>query len=94
MLAWFGGISVDLRQATLAPGAHLAIGTLAGGIDVKVPAAWRVESTARAIFGGVSDDVTEPDDAGAPTLTVETTTVFGGVSIRAVAGEAHGSASP
>jgi Cell wall-active antibiotics response 4TMS YvqF len=85
MLAWFGGVAVDLTQARLAPGAELAIGALFGGVDVKVPAGWRVESTARAFFGGVSDDVAEPDDPAAPTLVVQSTTAFGGVSVRAAA---------
>jgi hypothetical protein len=83
MLAWFGGIAVDLRQATLAPDAQLTVGALFGGVDVKVPPGWRVVSTARALAGGVSDDVPEPDDPAAPTLTVESTAVFGGVSVRA-----------
>jgi hypothetical protein len=83
MLAWFGGVSADLRQANLAPDARLTIGVLFGGVDVKVPAGWRVVSTARAFAGGVSDDVPEPDDPAAPMLTVESTTAFGGVSIRA-----------
>lgn len=87
MLAWFGGIAVDLREATLAPEAQLTVGALFGGVDIKIPAGWRVLSTGRALFGGVSDDVAEPDDPAAPTLTVESTAVFGGISIRAVAGE-------
>jgi predicted membrane protein len=83
ILAWFGGVQVDLRQATLAPDARLTIGALFGGVEVKVPADWRIVSTARAFAGGVSDDVPEPDDPAAPTLTVDSTTAFGGVSIRA-----------
>jgi Cell wall-active antibiotics response 4TMS YvqF len=88
LLAWFGGVAVDLRQAKLAPEARLTVGALFGGVDVKVPTGWRVVSTARAFAGGVSDDVPEPDDPAAPTLTVESTTAFGGISIRAVAADA------
>src|SRR5262245_30319561 len=35
MLAWFGGIAVDLREANLAPGAQLSLHTLFGGIAIK-----------------------------------------------------------
>jgi Cell wall-active antibiotics response 4TMS YvqF len=88
MLAWFGGVSVDLSEAKLAPDAKLTIGALFGGVDVKVPTGWRVVSTARAIAGGVSDDIPEPEDPHAPTLVIESTAAFGGVSIRAQAADA------
>ena len=87
LLAWFGGVAVDLREAMLAPEARLSIGALFGGVDVKVPAGWTIESTARAFFGGVSDDVPEPDDPNAPTLTLQSTALFGGVSIRVAAAD-------
>jgi hypothetical protein len=81
-LTWFGGISIDLRQATLAPEALLNLGTMFGGIDVRVPAGWRVESTGRALFGGVADDLAQPEDPDSPTIVVTSTAVFGGISIR------------
>jgi len=81
-LTWFGGISLDLREATLAPDARLSLGTMFGGIDVKVPPTWRIEATGRAVFGGVADDVPEPDDPESPTLAVVSTAIFGGVSVR------------
>lgn len=90
MLAWFGGVAVDLTEAKLAPDARLTIGALFGGVDVKVPPEWRVVSTGRAFAGGVSDDVPEPQDPEAPTLTVESTTAFGGISIRALAADGAG----
>jgi hypothetical protein len=83
MLAWFGGVAVDLREAKLAPDAKLRLGALFGGVDVKVPEGWRVISTGRAFAGGVADQIPEPDDPDAPTLVVESTAVFGGVSVRA-----------
>jgi hypothetical protein len=88
MLAWYGGVAVDLRQAKLAPDARLTIGALFGGIDVRVPVGWRIVSTAQAFAGGVSDEVPKPDDPEAPTLTVESRAAFGGVSIRAADNDA------
>jgi hypothetical protein len=80
MLAWFGGVAVDLQEATLAPGAHLTVSALFGGIAIRVPQGWRVESNVRALAGGVEVKVPEPEDP-APTLTVDGLAGFGGVAI-------------
>jgi hypothetical protein len=83
MLAWFGGIEVDLREAELAPGARLTVHTLFGGIDITTPPNWRVESNVKALAGGV--DVRAPDQPNdeAPVLTLEGMAVFGGIAVRA-----------
>lgn len=83
MLAWFGGIAVDLREATLAEGAHLSLHALNGGIAIRVPPGWRVESRAHALAGGV--DVRAADDGTGPTLTVDGLALFGGIAIGAKA---------
>jgi hypothetical protein len=85
MLAWFGGISVDLREATLAPGAHLTVNTLFGGVAIRVPAGWRLESTVNAIAGGVDVKAPEPEDPDAPTLTLDGRALFGGIAVAAKA---------
>jgi len=82
MLAWFGGISVDLRGAELsADGAHLDLNALNGGIAIEVPEGWRVRSELRAIVGGVDAPEPEPEAADAPTLTLAGLAVFGGVAV-------------
>jgi hypothetical protein len=84
MFAWFGGISVDLRAAKLSPdGAHLDLHALNGGIAITVPEGWRVESTMRAIAGGVDAGGPAPEAADAPTLTLDGFALFGGVAITA-----------
>lgn len=83
MLAWFGGIAVDLREATLAPGAHLSVHALFGGIAVRVPAGWKVESSAKAITGGVAVQVPPVDTADPPTLTLDGFALFGGIAVGA-----------
>ena len=37
MFSWLGGIAVDLREAELAPDAHLDVRSLFGGIAIRVP---------------------------------------------------------
>jgi hypothetical protein len=83
MLAWFGGIAVDLREARLAPEAHLSVTSVLGGVALKVPAEWRVEATHTVVGGGVEVDVPEPEDEAAPLLRVDARAVLGGVAIKA-----------
>ncbi len=88
MLAWFGGVAVDLREAQLAPDAHLRLHALCGGIAIKVPEGWRVRSNLTALAGGVDVRVPEPEDPAAPTLTLDGSALFGGVAVGARAAEA------
>jgi len=81
ILTWFGGVAVDLREATLAPDAHLSVNSVFGGVAIRVPVGWRVESGMRALAGGVEVSVPEPEDPAAPTLTLEGLALFGGIAV-------------
>ncbi len=83
MLAWFGGIAVDLREAKLAPDARLSVHALFGGIALRVPVGWKVESSARAITGGVAVQVQPVDTEDPPTLKLDGFTLFGGIAVGA-----------
>jgi hypothetical protein len=85
MLAWFGGIAFDLRDAELAPGARLTVRTLFGGIAIKTPPTWRVESNVKALAGGVDAPPPTQDDREAPVLTLEGMALFGGIAVGAKA---------
>jgi hypothetical protein len=85
MLAWFGGIAVDLRDAELADDARLDVRTLFGGIAIRVPATWRVESKVRAFAGGIETRTPAQDDPDAPVLILEGEALFGGIAIGAKA---------
>lgn len=82
ILAWFGGVALDLRAATLAPGARLEVLSLFGGVMVTVPAGWRIDAEARAVLGGIDLPSTQPEDPGAPVLTVRATSFMGGVAVK------------
>ena len=85
LLAWFGGINVDLRGVQLAPGARLTANTLFGGIALETPPGWRVESSAKSLGGGVDVRGTAQSDPNAPVLTLEGLSVFGGIAVAAKA---------
>jgi hypothetical protein len=81
MLAWFGGIEADLREAELAPDARLSVFTLFGGIDIETPPGWRVESSVKALAGGVDARTPGQDDPNAPVLTLEGIALLGGIAV-------------
>ena len=85
MLAWFGGIEVDLRSAELAPGARLSVYALFGGIEVTTPPHWRIESTVKAVAGGIDAQAPAPEDQDAPVLLLDGIALAGGIEVRAAA---------
>ena len=81
--AWYGGSSLDLRDATLDPtGATIDVKAIFGGSQLVVPETWRVELQGRGIFGGFGDtrDQDRVDPTG-PLLTVNGLSIFGGIGI-------------
>ena len=79
VFAWFGGVDLDLRDAVLAPDARLSLHTLFGGISIRVPPEWRIESKLSALPGGI--DARGNDDEDAPTLVLDGVAVFGGIAV-------------
>jgi hypothetical protein len=81
MFAWFGGIDVDLGEAELAPGATLSVHALLGGVVIRTPPNWRVESNVKVLAGGVNAPTPAADDRDAPVLTLEGMAVIGGIAV-------------
>jgi hypothetical protein len=82
-LALFGGIDLDMREATFeSPVVEIAGFWCFGGLDIKVPAGIEVRDQTAGVFGGTDvRDVGEPLP-GAPTLVIKGMALFGGVSVR------------
>ncbi len=87
MFSWVGGIAVDLRDAQLAGDARIDVHSAFGGIAIRVPPGWRVESNVRSVGGGVTVPVDQPDGADAPTLRLDGFTAFGGVAVGATSAD-------
>jgi hypothetical protein len=81
ILAWFGGVAIDLSGVTLAPDARLDIRAVFGGVAIKVPTGWRVDADATAFAGGVDARLPDPAEPDAPTLVVRAVSIMGGVSV-------------
>jgi hypothetical protein len=80
---WYGGGTLDLRAATLDPaGATITARSIFGGMQLVVPATWRINLQSVGFAGGAADtrDPAGVDPTG-PLLTVRSTAVFGGIGI-------------
>jgi predicted membrane protein len=85
LTAVFGGFTLDLHAAQLAPeGARLQATTILGGLTIVVPRGWRVTISGLPVFGGFSDKTTAsgPAPEGAPHLQVDAVCLFGGVEVK------------
>ena len=63
-----GSTNLDLREATLAPGASASVQvfSMMGGVIVRVPPTWTVDPGAISAMGGVRDERSTALDAPAP----------------------------
>ena len=81
--ALFGGIELDLREATFESQVTEISGMWCfGGLEIKVPEGVEIRNETMGIFGGTEiKDVGEPVP-GAPVLVIKGMSMFGGVSVR------------
>lgn len=82
LIAWFGGVDLDLRKAMLAPDAHLSVHALFGGVSIRVPPDWRIESKMHVLLGGVDVPASTPATTTVAKLTLDGLALFGGIAVR------------
>jgi predicted membrane protein len=87
-IAIFGGIEIDLRQASMETDeAVLDVNSIFGGCEIRVPETWTIITQGQGIFGGYTDNTrqTGVEDLSNPkkkTLFIRGAAVFGGVEIK------------
>ena len=86
VMVWYGGGTLDLREATLDPdGAELRVRAMFGGLQIAVPSAWPVELHSRTLLAGAGDARDKDDvDPSLPALVVDAQALFGGIVVVAV----------
>jgi len=82
--AVMGGLELDFTAAGLEGGKATVDATaIMGGVDIRVPANWRVVVDGTPILGGIDDKHRNVPDAEAKaTLFVKATAILGGVTIK------------
>jgi hypothetical protein len=88
-----GGCRLDLRQVVLAPGEEVVVDVLAvmGGVTIRVPDGWLVDTRAVPILGRLRDQRVPPDWSAdekladerstPPRLVLHGAVVLGGIRI-------------
>jgi predicted membrane protein len=84
LTAVMGGVEIDLRQASIPPGAPATIDVFAmwGGIEIKVPEDWTVITRVLPLMGGVEDKTHAPQTLPEKRLVVRGLVVMGGVVVK------------
>lgn len=85
LVALFGGIDLDLRDAyILNGGAKLDVTAAFGGVNIIVPPEWKVVVKGIPLFGGWSNKTRGKNfvNPEAPVLTLQCFVAFGGVDIK------------
>jgi len=85
LVAIFGGIDMDLRDANLLnQGARIDVTAAFGGVNIIVPPEWTVIVKGIPIFGGWSNKTSSKNyiNPNAPVLTLHCFVAFGGVEIK------------
>jgi hypothetical protein len=85
VVAVFGGVDIDLRDAIL-PGKEMRMRAVCvfGGLSITVPPEMRVVDSGVAVFGGrdVSGSSAESERPDSPVLRLQGACVFGGVDVK------------
>ena len=68
LIATFGGIKCDLRNAVINSDQVVNVSSTFGGVDVFVPSNVQVKIKSTSIFGGVSDRAAHTNQEGVPTI--------------------------
>ena len=81
--AIMGGVEVDLRDVQIRPGEEAVIDALAlmGGVEIFVPADWRIVSEVMPVMGSF-ENKSGPGNASGPTLIVRGTAVMGAIEVK------------
>lgn len=77
----FGSIDLNLSNAYLQEDIVINCTTIFGGIDICVPATVNVQVAGVPVFGGIDNKV-KNRAPGAPTIFINATCMFGGITIK------------
>lgn len=83
LTAFCGGAELDLRDAGISSGeAQVNVFAMWGGVEIKVPTGWIVESRVLPIMGAFEDSTRQEPADNAPRLVIKGTVFMGGGEVK------------
>ncbi len=83
LTAFMGGCVADLTRATITEGRPvLRVFALWGGIEIRVPRDWSVDSRVLALLGAYEDQTDPPSAGDGPRLMIRGVAIMGGVEVK------------
>lgn len=82
ILAIFGGIELDLRNAVINEDIVINSTSICGGVDILVPSNVNVKISSIPIFGGAANKARPCISVNAPTIYINATCILGGLDSR------------
>ena len=80
VMALFGGVELDLRDAKPAADCDIRITTIFGGAEVRIPPDWQIIIAGTPILGGIEDKTRQ--EGNGPVVSIHCSAVFGGIELR------------
>ncbi len=80
--AFMGGAEIDLMSADIQGTAVLDVSAVFGGVKLIIPADWKVQNSATAVFGGIEDKRITPSAFSNKVLVIDGAAVFGGIELK------------
>ena len=80
--AIFGGVDINLKTAIIKEDCTINCTAIFGGIDIILPSNVKVKLADTSILGGVDNKFISSTDETAPTVSISSTCIFGGLEIK------------
>ena len=81
LMAIFGAVDLDLRNATFTKDTVIKAFTMFGGIEIRLPKDVQIKTKSAFFLGGISDERREKADKAKHTIYIDAAGGFGGISI-------------
>ncbi len=76
-----GGCEIDLTTARITDEAVIDLLAFWGGIEIRVPPHWVIESNVMPLLGGIAVKATNPRDGDGPRLILRGSAIMGGIEV-------------
>lgn len=81
LTAVFGSVRLDLSKSVVEKDCVIEANGVFGGVDIIMPANVNVKVGGNSLFGGTANKINRAEIVGAPTVYVNASSVFGGVTV-------------